>query len=217
LENLRDFYFSGIDFLTRLPAKTELYREMIDIKDLENKENAVIYGERVLFIKTEVRKVDDHDLFVYVVLDPERRGREIKRYLKKHLKEADEFSLKRKGFMVLISSYKIDKEDLIPLYYTRQMIEKAFSYCKTDLSLLPLRVHREATLRGYFFVVFLALDILISLHNDLKGRPLNEVLDILWNVKCKIYDNELIVQELTKEQKEIFEKFGIIVPKCMEI
>ncbi|MGC8700210.1 MAG: transposase [Thermoplasmata archaeon] len=217
LENLRDFYFMGIDFLMRLPAKTELYKEMIEIKDLEKKENAVIYGERVLFIKREKRKIDENDLYVYVILDPERRGREIKRYLKKHLNEADDFSLKRKGYMVLISSYDIAKEDLIPLYYTRQMIEKAFSYSKTDLSLIPLRVHGEATLRGYFFVVFLALDVLISLHSELKDRPVNEVLDLLRNLKCKVYDKEIVVQGLTKDQKEIFERFNIIMPKTMGI
>ncbi|MGC8663155.1 MAG: transposase [Thermoplasmata archaeon] len=217
LENLRDFYFMEIDFLMRLPAKTELYKEMIEIKDLERKENAVIYGERVLFIKMEKRKIDENDLYVYVILDPERRGREIKRYLKKHLNEADDFSLKRKGYMVLISSYYIEKKDLIPLYYTRQMIEKAFSYSKTDLSLIPLRVHGEATLRGYFFVVFLALDVLISLHSELKDRPVNEVLDLLRNLKCKVYDKEIIVQELTKDQKEIFERFNIIMPKTMGI
>lgn len=217
LENLKELYSSQIDFLIRMPAKTDLYKEMIELNNIENKNNAVIYGERVLFIKTEIKKIENNDLFVYVVLDPERRGRELKRYLKKHIKEADEFSIKRKGFMILISSYSIKKEELIPLYYTRQMIEKAFSYCKTDLSLIPLRVHREDTIRGYFFVTFLALDILISLHNDLKDRAVNEVFEILRNLKCKVYENELVIQELTKEQKEIFEKFKIIVPKTTGI
>jgi hypothetical protein len=32
-------------------------------------------------------------------------------------------------------------------------------------------------------------------------------------LKCKIYDDKLIIQELTKNQKKIFELAGIIVPK----
>ena len=50
--------------------------------------------------------------------------------------------------MELMSSSHIEKEKLIPLYYSRQYVEKAFSYSKDDLSLLPLRVHREESLMG---------------------------------------------------------------------
>jgi hypothetical protein len=32
-----------------------------------------------------------------------------------------------------------------------------------------------------------------------------------------VYDNELIVQELAKKQKEVVEKLGVIVPKKMGI
>jgi predicted glycosyltransferase len=63
----------------------------------------------------------------------------------------------------------------------------------------------------------LALDVLISLHSELKDRPVNEVLDLLRNLKCKVYDKEIVVQELTKDQKEIFERFNIIMPKTMGI
>ncbi|MGC8701228.1 MAG: hypothetical protein ACP5R3_06450, partial [Thermoplasmata archaeon] len=61
------------------------------------------------------------------------------------------------------------------------------------------------------------LDVLISLHSELKDRPVNEVLDLLRNLKCKVYDKEIVVQELTKDQKEIFERFNIIMPKTMGI
>ncbi len=37
------------------------------------------------------------------------------------------------------------------------------------------------------------------------------------NLKCKVYDDELIFQELAKQQKEVVEKLGIIVPKKMGI
>jgi len=37
------------------------------------------------------------------------------------------------------------------------------------------------------------------------------------NLKCKGYDNEVLIQELTRQQKEIIEKLNIIVPKSMGI
>ncbi len=60
-----------------------------------------------------------------------------------HQKDYDYFDIKKKGLMVLMSSSEIDINDLIPMYYTRQFVEKAFSYSKDDLSLLPLSVHGE--------------------------------------------------------------------------
>jgi hypothetical protein len=40
-------------------------------------------------------------------------------------------------------------------------------------------------------------------------------LDILRNLKFKVFDNEIVVQELTKDQKNLFEKIGVIVPNTM--
>ena len=37
------------------------------------------------------------------------------------------------------------------------------------------------------------------------------------NLKCKVYDEEIIIQELTKEQKEICERVKILVPNTMGI
>ena len=41
--------------------------------------------------------------------------------------------------------------------------------------------------------------------------------DILRNLKCKVFDREIVIQELTKEQKKLFEKIGVIVPNTMGI
>lgn len=34
-------------------------------------------------------------------------------------------------------------------------------------------------------------------------------MDILRNFKCKVFDKEIVVQELTKDQKKPFEKIGV--------
>ena len=59
--------------------------------------------------------------------------------------------------MVLMSPQSVERDQLIPLYYTRQFVEKAYSYSKDDLSLLPLVAHGEETLTGYLFIIFLSL------------------------------------------------------------
>ncbi len=42
-------------------------------------------------------------------------------------------------------------------------------------------------------------------------------MDILRNIKCKVYAREIVVQELTKDQKKLFEKINVIVPNVMGI
>ena len=94
-------------------------------------------------------------------------------------------------------------------------MEKAFSYSKDDLSLLPLRVHREESLRGYLFITFLSLIVYMEIQKRLESVELS--MDILRNIKCKVYDREIVVQELTKDQKKLFEKINVIVPNVMGI
>ena len=44
-----------------------------------------------------------------------------------------------------------------------------------------------------------------------------EVMLNLRNLKCKVYDNETLVNEPTKQQKNIADKPGILMPKFMGI
>ena len=39
----------------------------------------------------------------------------------------------------------------------------------------------------------------------------------LRNLKCKIFDKEIVIKKLTIDQKKLFEKIGDIVPNTMGI
>ena len=204
------------DFLIRMPANRSLYRDRIEASgNMEDPEKAVRYGKRIMFIHSSKESFSGHDVWVHTILDPERRGRELRRYLLRHPKDYDAFAVRRKGFMVLMSSSPAAKEDLIPLYYTRQYVEKAFSYSKDDLSLLPLRVHGEEALRGYLFLIFLSLIVYMELQKHVDSVEMS--LDILRNLKCKVFEKEVVISEPTKDQKKLFEKIGVIVPNLMGI
>lgn len=215
-DNIRLLMEKQQDYLIRIPANRSIYHDRIDhAQGMEDPEKAVPYGKRIMFIESSVQKYVDRDVWVHTILDPERRGRELRRYLLKHPHDYDPFAVRRKGFMVLMSSSPIAKEDLIPLYYTRQFVEKAFSYSKDDLSLLPLRVHGEEALRGYLFLIFLSLIVYMELQKLVDSVEMS--FDILRNLKCKVFDREIVIQEPTKDQKKLFEKIGVIVPNTMGI
>lgn len=88
------------------------------------------YGNRILFVSSSQNELADHNVFTHLVFDPERSGRELRRHMLKYMDNYDPFAVKRKRFMVLMSSRPVERDQLIRLYYTRQFVEKAFSYSK---------------------------------------------------------------------------------------
>jgi len=225
-DNIKELYKENIPFLIRLPALRKLYKRLVveESDKLEKFRNAVRYGNRVLFIKKREVELFGERVYAYIVLDPERRGREIRRTLLKVMDEVSkedeemEYILMKKGIMILVSSLDVNREEVVPLYYTRQIAERLFGFSKDDLNILPLRVHKEETLRGYLFLHFASLVVYSLLKRELgKDHTVEEVLLTLRNLKCKVYEDEVVVQEPTRQQREIFEGFGIMVPKSMGI
>lgn len=223
--NIKSLQGEGIHFLVRLPSLRKLHKELIrnECTDIEDIQYAVRYGKRVLFVKKLKVTLFGKETFAYIVLDPERKGRETKKMLLKVMDEKDSnkdinFMLKKKGIMILISSFSIASDEVVAYYYTRQVAERLLGFSKDDLKLVPLRVHKEETVRGYLLFQFISLAAFLLLKNELgKKMTVEEALLSLRNLKVKVFENKMIVQELTKEQKEIFEKSDIIVPNTLGI
>lgn len=225
-DNILALYEQKINFLTRLPSIRTIYKELIisEVKNIEKYENAVQYGKRALFIKQKKITLFGKDAFAYVVLDPERKGRETKNFLLQNIKNKEnsveelEYDMMKRGIMILVSSFNLKNEDVVPAYYVRQTAEKLFGFSKDDLSLLPLRVHNEESLRGFLFMQFVTLIAFVHIKNKLgKEHNVEEILLKLRNLKCKVYDDEIIICEPNKQQKEILEKLDILMPKKLGI
>ena len=163
--------------------------------------------------------------YAHIVLDPERKGREIKKLLLNTIDEKSqqneqelEYELSKRGIMILVSSFPLRKEEVVPAYYVRQNAEMMFGFSKDDLSILPLRVHSEAGSQGFLFLQFLALIVFTKMKKAIgKEYTVEEILLTMRNLKCKVYDNEVLIHELTRQQKEISKKLGILVPKTLGI
>ena len=114
-----------------------------------------------------------------------------------------------------LHSQSVERDQIIRLYYTKQFVEKAYLYSKDDLSLLPLRVHSEEALRGYLFIIFLSLMVYMNVQKETGSVEM--AFDTLRNLKCKVFDKEIVIQELTRDQKKLFDKIEVIVPNTMGI
>lgn len=225
-ENIKELQEEQINFLTRLPSIRTLYKELIksDSGNLEKYENLIRYGKRGLFIKQKEINLFGKKAYAYLILDPKRKGREINRLAiqtideKEKNKEELQYQLSTRGIMILVSSSNLKKEEVVPSYYIRQIAENMFGISKDDLKILPLGVHGEDTLKGYLFMQFLSLAVFIKLKKELGKKFSVEDLTLnMRNLKCKIYENNIIVGELTRKQKDLTEQLGIIMPKNLGI
>lgn len=225
-ENIKEYYMNGINFLTRLPATRTIYKDLIkkEAKLLENIANGTKYGRRGLFVKEKTIDLFGKKAYAYLVLDPKRKGREIERFLIENLddkekkNEEQEYDFINNGIMILVSSFQIPKEEVVPAYYVRQTAEMLFGFSKDDLGILPLRVHNDERLNGFLFLQFLTLILFVEIKNKLgKKHTVEEMILTLRKLKCKVYENNIIVSELTKEQRIITEKLSVLVPKNMGI
>lgn len=222
-DNIKEMQENEIPFLTRMPSIRTAYKELVreEIPHIESAKNGVKYGKRGLFIKQKEIELFGKKVYAHIVLDPQRKGRETSKFLLNMIDEKDahdeqelDYYLMNRGVMILVSSVEIPKNDIVQTYYLRQTVETLFGFSKDDLSILPLRVHSEETLRGFLFVQFLALIAFIQLREKLKpDYTVEEALLTMRNLKCKVYDNEILVNELTKQQKDIAQRLNILVPK----
>lgn len=223
-ENIVSLLEAIIPFMVRLPSNRKLYKELIkESSDIESIKYGARYGKRALFVKKHEVDLFGKKAFAYVVLDPERKGKETRKMLME-LDEIDsdysekEFMLRKKGIMMLLSSIDLDTDEVVPLYYSRHIAEQLFKFSKDDLKLLPLRVHSEESMRGYLLLMFVTLTVFLLLRKQLgKNVTVEEALLLLRNLKAKVFGKEMIISEVAKEQRNIFEKLGIIVPKVLGI
>lgn len=225
--NINELFDQSIDFLTRLPAGRLIYKDILTehAHDVEQLKNAYTMGKRGYFAKSLEINLYGHRAYAYLILDPARKAKETKELLQEYCgnksdrdQSADQLSFLSCGMMVLVSSKQIPIDEILSSYYLRQSIEQIFGFSKSDLNLLPIRVHNDKTIQGYLFFQFLLLIFYIKIREKyLKDYTVEQLSMILRKVKCKVYESRIIPLERDKKQREIFEQANIIVPKFLGI
>lgn len=213
-----------INFVTRMPKSRKQFKKLVDgVGKMETRVNAVQYGKRIVFIKSQEINLYNHKMFAHVILDPFKKAKDTNQLLFTAFEDEEaekdtNCKIKYSGYFILISSCKINKEEVLPTYYTRQSIEQIFGFAKSNNSILPLRVHSEQSIRGYLFLVFLSLVLFVMIRQKLQPTfTVDQALLTLRNLKAKIYETEAVVQEPSKKVKDIAKLLEIIMPTSLGI
>jgi len=222
--NIKYLAEKKINFISRMPKSRNSFKELLaNISEIEKLENAVIYGERALFIESKQIELYGYKMFAHVILDQSKRSSEVKKILLDKRanpteKKDHETMIKNAGYFVLISAELIEKNEIMPNYYLRQQIEQIFGFAKNNNSLLPLRVHSEQSINGYLMLVFLSLILFVIIKEKLGITwTVEQALNILRCHKAKIYQNEMVPIEARKKDKDIYQALSITVPSSLGV
>lgn len=131
-------------------------------------------------------------------------------------KNAVSQAINKMGKFILLYRGDFSWEECLSLYRGKDVVEKGFDILKNDLELMPMNVRTESSLRGYLFIVFLALILrmkLIRLMTDaqlLKRYSAEGLLTELEKIKVMILpDGQKITTEITKKQREILDALNM--------
>lgn len=228
-QNIKDLYTHRINFITRIPNSRRIFKNALNetVLQLENIDNVHLYGERTIFIKKIKINLYEKNAYLYLILDPVKKMKDMQDAMvefanisRKTKNDKQQYAqlLLSAGVIGLVSSKSIPEKEILSCYYLRQSVEQIFGFLKDDLNLLPIRQHNDSTIRGYLFLQFIALIIFITVREKLNNKyTVEKILMILRGIKCKVFEDQIITTELTKEQKLILENCNIIMPKKMGI
>lgn len=224
-ENIDEFYENKVSFMTRMQGNRKLFKQLV--KDhaatLDSRENLVRYNNRFVMIKCIECEVEGrkgkYKAYAYLALDIERRHQEIDKVMQRAIADnldTDEVfdGMQNRGLFVIVASRRINKDFLLPLYYTRQNIEQVFDLGKNSASMLPLCVRSEATFRGHLLMTFMAAVITKKLQSLMAKLPYttDSIQLNMRNQKCKVFGNKIVTTEPTKRANDIYKAAKIECP-----
>ena len=239
VENTKELYDSNVSFISRMPDKFSLYSLLVDnhLNELEEESNMLKYNGRYIYIirkrvllttdhkdriladDEKVSSEDGNVAYAYLCRDINMQYLESSKAFdnadKKNLSLVELHNIrKRQGLFVLYSSRPIKKDDVLPIYYTRQQIEQVFDVCKNNTKMLPIRTQTEETFRGHLVLAFIASVIVKMLQEKVKDTSFNpeSMLLALRNQKCKVFDDRVITCEFVRKANQIAKQFNIKPP-----
>ena len=215
---------AGVSFIARMKSNFKVYKRAIKnhLDDLESRENAVLFNKRLVYIKCipcRIGSKEDKPAYAYLCKDMtvqhELEKHAIERAGDEELTGADIFDdLQKQGVFVLISTRKIAKEKLLPIYYMRDQVEKIFELCKQEGKILPINVESEKTFRGHLMMTFMATAILKMMGDVLRNSSLTteSMFMNLHEHHAVVYEDELITAEPMKKMNEAYKLFKVQCP-----
>ena len=245
LENMRDLLGSHINFVTRLRPNYGMYTDMLDdnLFRLDSLDLRTLHNDRFMRVfSKEVRMAgSDRKVWLHMILDEDMKNSQDKTsYLNwqngRITEEQRDEEYRTNGVFVLVSSFWIDRSDVVPTYFERGGIEQLIDVGKTDCRLGDGNVTDIQRLCGKWVVEFVAMAVRQSMQNAFKARKeamaskkrkhkdsfpgrnmcVSHALFALRNQKCDIFESVVLPRERTPNVTAAYTLFGVDPPRRIE-
>jgi hypothetical protein len=224
-DNIRVMYEYKIPFITRFISNRVIYKQLIhdNIKELTHPKYIRHCNNRLVYIKKVKFELVGNPCYAYIAVDCQKQYAKTCDDLLDVIngKQTPEDAFQKQstnGVFVLISSENIDENDILPLYYTRQVIEQIFDIGKNNADILPLRTHSEETFRGHLMLTFLASVLYAQINQELHHKKNSAIaaFNAMRNLKCKVFDKTIIPGEPTKKMNDVLKLLKLSLPKTLQ-
>lgn len=162
--------------------------------------------------------------YLYLFEDPKIRGEEENSLLKKVEKgelSMAEFEIARKaaGIIAIASDLDLDGKEVYDHYKSREDVELAFDTMKNHLASDKTYLQKYESVRGYFFITFLALRIYFKILRRLREKELTQKISVaqVFLELSKIYllienGGQEYFTKIPKRSRKIFALFPEVQP-----
>ena len=221
-DNIANLFTAGIEFVARLPEKNQsIYNGVLSkgLDSLKCPENLVEFNGRYVYAKQIECKVGDHTAYAYLCFDVDASSDEnhkaIKRSRKKKISDSEMHRLfESSGLFVIISSLPYQADEILTVYYTRQLVEQYFDVSKGISKLTPLRVHTEQRVLGHILLSQIAATVNLYIQQKMHSayEDSEEMFMGLRNQKCIVYASRIVTNEGQSGATQYYNKFKIKYP-----
>ena len=198
-QNLQDIGKSGWDTLCGLPIKgqlKEVLRPLVAEQGFIHLENRVRLNKTVFYVTLKTHSIGDTDGFLVVCFNEQqqmnlretrydqlieaqgllKKRKDIKprltkyfddsgKIIKRKVREAEEFD----GYSCIFSTKRMSRQDLVRLYFDKDIVEKAFRMLKGILRLRPIRHWLYNRVTAHVFICYLSYLLLSLLKYRLRS------------------------------------------------
>ena len=231
--NAVEMLSNGVPFICRIRLNLKLVTGLMGdslegVCDIESANYALKYANRLVYVKKMVTEYCGHSVYLYFGVDSTMKSLQKTKKMFELLEsgkspEEIDIEMLKLGMFCLFSAENLETKEILPIYYTRQLVEQTFDVAKNYADILPLRVANEKTLGGHLFLCFIATAIIQHLQKSILVKKISRKLNpigimmALRNHKSKVFEKALIPYEPAADNNELYKLFKITVPKEVKL
>ncbi|MCL2296329.1 MAG: IS1634 family transposase [Methanomassiliicoccaceae archaeon] len=137
-------------------------------------------------------------------------------------RNAISFAMRNTGRMILLTTSEAPAAEILGTYHLRDSVEKDFETLKDDMEGGIEYVRDTVSAEGMIFVQFIATGLRVRMMDIVRKNPslkrlgVPAVLRSLNLMTVSNVNGTVLMSEVTKKQREIFEQFGVDLPSVKQ-